>query len=703
MQNKIYVLLVSLLTALPIQVIAEEEAYPVALADNLSEDDYLGELPKVLTVSRLAQSAADAPSAVTVIDRATIRASGAVEIPELFRLVPGMYVGTNAGYIYNSNHVVSYHGIATAYAGTMQVMINGRSVYSPLFGGVKWSELPVAMADIERIEITRGPNAASYGANSYFAVINILTQHPTEVKGNSVLATHGNGRNEAFYRYGGKLNDLSYRITAGYREDDGLDNRNDFKRTRLLNAQADYRINDTNSLEFEFGIANGNREDGDAVKDYVLFVPRQREIVNHYQLIRWQHDISADSDFKLQAYHSFDRSSDNFTATNLRANARRLALENALADGVPLAIAQAGAAAFAATLLNDQISINNDVDTERFDIEAQHTLAPSANLRVVWGANLRLDTIYAPYYLGTKETDRFNLQRLFGHAEWRISDKVLTNFGGMVEHNSFTGTDISPRASINFKLTPKQTIRLGISSALRTPNYVEEKFNAKVIIPRIAPFPTGIAYTFANAGNVDPERIVSREIGYLGDFGKFTLDARIFNDEITDFISTPRIRNFVTPPGFVRLSSRPISAVNDGDVTINGFETQAKWRIGNSTNLLLNYGYVDITANPEDTASSINESAPRHTISGLLTHRFNSQWDASLAYYQTSKVSALGDGNAVDLIRRTDARLARKFNAGRYTGEVSAVVENLFNDHYEEFADYNTLKRRGRINIKLDF
>ena len=105
---------------------------PIHAADNnvrdLSEDDYLGDIPQVLTVSRLSQSIADAPSAVTIIDRNTIRASGAVDIPELFRLVPGMYVGTNAGYIYNSNHVVSYHGISTAYAGTMQVMINGRSI-----------------------------------------------------------------------------------------------------------------------------------------------------------------------------------------------------------------------------------------------------------------------------------------------------------------------------------------------------------------------------------------------------------------------------------------------------------------------------------------------------------------------------------------------------------------------------------------------
>ena len=321
----------------------------------------------------------------------------------------------------------------------------------------------------------------------------------------------------------------------------------------------------------------------------------------------------------------------------------------------------------------------------------------------MWGVNARLDNTYAPYWLGTKETNHFNLQRLFGHAEWRINDKLLMNLGSMVEHNSFTGTDISPRASINFKLTTNQTIRLGVSSALRTPNYIEEKFNAKVIIPRVAPFPTGVAYTFLDAGNVNPEKIVSREIGYLGEFGQFSLDAKIFNDEISAFITTPRIENFITPPGFFRLSGRPRSGENGGNVLVNGVETQAKWQIANDTNLLLNYAYVDITANEDDTTSNINESAPRHTISALLSHRFNSQWDASLAYYQTSATTQLGDGNPVDLIRKCDLRVARKFNSGRWNGEVSAVVENLFNSHYQEYAEYNTLKRRTRVGLSLAF
>lgn len=670
-----------------------ENAWPLHLAsENLSEDDYIGEVPRVLTVSRLSQSMADAPSTATILDRETIRASGAIDIPELFRLVPGMYVGTNAGYVYNTNHAVSYHGMTSAYSGAMQVMINGRSVYSPLFGGVNWSELPIAIADIERIEITRGPNAASYGANSFFGAINIITQNPAEQAGASVNATHGNGRNESFARYAGKLNDLDYRVTAGYREDDGLDKRNDFKRTRLLNAQANYQLSTNNSLEFEFGLADGARGEGNINEDNILFLPRTKQIDNHFGLIRWRHNISDTSDFSLQAYHNYDRSDDETTSINLR----------------PLLPAP-----FRPFLASDAAFVKNEVIQERTDIEAQHTFSIGNSMRTVWGGSVRQDTMYAPHYLATKKTDRFNLQRLFGHVEWRPFEKLTLNTGAMLEHNDFTGTDISPRASINFKLNPSHTFRLGVSSALRTPNYLEEKFQDRLVLPLTQPNPLPlnpsalIAQFRANKGHVDPEQIISRELGYLGKFGNLQLDVRAFSDRINDVIRFDQRTDFTAPVNTILLN--PLldidvnSANNRGSAAVEGLEWQANWAFTSKTKLMLNHAYIHIRETQDGLKVEYIDSAPRNTVSALITHRVNQNWDASFAYYQTSEVHSLGDGNRVDLARRTDARLARQFNSGRWKGEVSAVVENLFNEHYEDFADYNTLKRRGRINLRLDF
>jgi iron complex outermembrane recepter protein len=653
----------------------------------LDENDYIGEVPIVLSVSRLSQSKSDAPSAVTVIDKDMIRAAGIVDLPEIFRLVPGFYVGINAGFVHNTNHVVSYHGMTTAYAGSMQVLIDGRSVYSPLYGGVQWSELPLALADIERIEVTRGPNAASYGANSYFGVINIITQHPSRVTGNTVIATHGNGRNELFYRMGGKLGDLNYRATTGYRQDDGLDNRNDFKRTRIFNMRADYQVDNTNNLEFEFGLSDGARGEGDINEDQFVFLPRTKQITNHYQLIRWRHNIAQDSDFSLQAYHSFDRSNDQTTSINLR----------------PVVDALLGPGS-GALLLNDTISIRNLVETERFDIEAQHNFSIGEDLRVVWGGSVRRDTMHAPFYLGSNKTDQFDLQRLFGHMEWSPHDRLLFNAGAMIEHNDFTGTDTSPRISANFKMAPNHTLRLGVSSALRTPTYLEEKFNRFFFVPTVLPGTTLLQQYDANLGNVEPERIVSREIGYLGKIGAFDVDARLFYDIISDYIDRRDI-NFVVPPGFVLVTDPENieGSVNTGTADVNGFETQVKWQLAKKTNAIFNFSHVRIRETKPSLARNFEQSMPSNTISALFTHQFNRHWDASLAYYQTSEATLLGDGDPVDLIRKCDVRLARNFNAGNWSGEVSAVIENLFNDHYQEFADYNTAKRRARLNIILNF
>ena len=677
MNNKKYQLMLALLFLAQFIIAHAEEINLV------SEDDYIGDVQKVLTVSRLSQPLSDAPSAVTVIDRETIRASGIVDLPEIFRLVPGMYVGTNAGYIYNTNHAVSYHGMTTAFSGSMQVMINGRSVYSPLFGGVNWSELPLAITDIERIEVTRGPNAASYGANAYFGAINIITQQPSEAAGNTIIATHGNGRNEAFYRHGGELADLHYRVTVGYREDDGLDNRADFKRTRFLNAQADYQINPTNNLEFEFGLADGARGEGDFIQEAKLFLPRTKQTNNNYQLARWRHNVSEESDFSLQAYRAFHRSDVSATSVNLRPTFGRRGR----------------------FLLNDTITVEDIVETERYDIEAQHNFTLGNQIRAVWGGSVRRDTMFAPYNLGTNETDYFNLQRLFGHMEWQANNKLVLNLGAMVEHNDFTGTDTSPRASINFKPSPNHAFRVGISSALRTPSYIEEKFNRGLKFPTTIRNTTFLFQQFADKGNVNPEQIVSREIGYLGKLGEVGVDVRLFHDKISDHIRFVDVKDFVPPPGFVLLNPNINNgnAVNGGNAEIDGIETQVKWPIAKSTHVLLNYSYVHIRQTKAKLKGDFTESAPRNTLSALLTHQFSSNWDASLAYYQTSEVTALGDGTKVDLIRRCDVRLARKFNAGKWDGEVSGVVENLFDSHYQEFADYNTLKRRARVNVILNF
>ena len=138
-----------------------------------SEEDIFGDIPVSYTATRLSQSVHDSPVSVTIIDKDMIEAYDPHELIDVLRLVPGFQVVHPSGFRAST----SYHGLGGEFSARMQVQIDGRSVYSPILGHVEWTELPIEPEDIERIEVIRGPNAASYGANSFTAIVNIITHH----------------------------------------------------------------------------------------------------------------------------------------------------------------------------------------------------------------------------------------------------------------------------------------------------------------------------------------------------------------------------------------------------------------------------------------------------------------------------------------------------------------------------------------------
>lgn len=662
---------------------------PHAADTLMSEDIYLEDIPTVLTVSRLAQPASDAPSAVTVIDRETLRAAGIVDLADAFRLVPGMYVGHNAGYFHSVNPSVSHHGLNDAYSRRMQVLIDGRTVYQPMYGGVQWSDLPLTIEDIARIEVTRGPNAASHGANAFLGVINVITLHASESLGNSTTLTAGSTRKEIIQRHGAQHGDLHYRISLGYRNDEGIRDRDDTKHIRLLNLRADYRLSDRDELEFQFGFNGGPRQEGLLEEDPLVFLPRSKEVTSHFESLRWRRNLQPGSDFELHAYHSYDKSDDRVTSADLQP----------LFDPIPLA--------------SPRISFGNDIVTERYDIEAQHTFSPTRDTRVVWGGGARQDRADAPLLFGTDETQRFHLYRLFGHGEWRAREWLLLNVGAMLEHNNLTGSDISPRASANFSLTPHHSLRFGISRATRTPTYLEEKFNWRNLVPTQVPGLTFFEQQFLNPGGLEPETILSREIGYLGTFGRLSIDARLFHDEIRDLITQYKIEPFPVPAGLTPIDSDTIGHRNSGDITAKGFEMQLQLRFGTHSRIIANYARVRLepdmnstlftSAGEERRFRELGNAMPDDTISILAWHRFAQHWTASLAYYQSSSTEMPGDGNTVASARHWDGRLARNFSLGRTQAEIALVAQNLFDQEYDEFARYNTMSRRAFVQLRLEY
>jgi len=242
---------------------------PALARAEITESDFLDDLPVVLSASRLSQPVNETPAAVTVIDQAMIRASGFRDIPDLLRLVPGFSVA----YTRDNTWAIGYHGMADAFSRRFQVLVDGRSIYSAAYGQVSWGELPLSIDDIERIEVVRGPNAATYGANAFLAVINIITKDPSQTLGDFASVQYGEqGMSGLTLRHGGEQGDLRYRVTLSAQtrdrfETDVRDGNVAAKmyeetQTYFLSGRGDYRISSSDEFSAQFGLSVGDWQAG---------------------------------------------------------------------------------------------------------------------------------------------------------------------------------------------------------------------------------------------------------------------------------------------------------------------------------------------------------------------------------------------------------------------------------------------------------
>lgn len=632
----------------------------------LTEQDFLAEIPVVLSAARLSQPVSQAPVAVSIIDRDMIRASGFRQIADLLRLVPGFYVGQVNG----NQPVVSYHGLSNEFSPGLQVLVDGRSVYTPLFGAVDWSDLPFALEDIERIEVVRGPNAASYGANSFLSVINIITRHAGQDRGGHASASIGEKRiRDGVLRYGGGIRDgLDYRLTAGYRADDGFDNVFDEQHVRFANLRVDYRATPTNTLLFEIGGTEAEREHGFFDCEATFDCARVQNIHNHFQLLRWQHSGNDDNEIAVQLFHNYGRNSEVLARS-------------------PLLLPQ-----FDGTFI--EFVADSAAVLDRYDAELQQTIGFGSRFRLVWGASARYDEVESPLFFNTAEALSSRLFRVFGHGEWRVTPKLLVQGGALFENNSFTGSDVSPRLAVNYLVLPQHSLRASISRALRTPTFFQEKADFKFEAGRF------LLQPFLSSGGLEPERITSREIGYVGNLAaaSLTLDLRLFRDDLDDLIRT-------TPRPFPPAVNGATTSFENGDsATIQGAEAQIRWRPWAGSQLLFNYAHIDVDSpNP-----NIERNSPSNIVSALATQRFPHAVYASIAYYQVSSRNPSFDrpfelAAPIPLSRRLDLRLAKRFKtAWSRDNEAAITLQNVLGG-YQDFRPENIHDRRAFFTLSVAF
>ena len=284
-------------------------------------EDEFSDLPVVFSDDTLEQAPSRAPVAISSIDRDLIEASGARTIPEVLRLIPGIVVGHSVNDFGDKPLLVAaYHGHSDQYSKQMNVLIDGRSIYDPLLGGVNWYNIPIVIDDIERIEVTRGPNASTYGSNSFMAVINIITRHAAEDQGHFARVNAGNHDIfDATYRYGGNNGDLDYRVTLATVNDDGQDradgaNANDDVSSGLIDYRLDFQINTKNQLTYTGSYGRTEQQAEQTLRPETEIKKPQREIqdTNAHQLLRWDSTINKEQSFIVKYFFNYLKEEDAY-------------------------------------------------------------------------------------------------------------------------------------------------------------------------------------------------------------------------------------------------------------------------------------------------------------------------------------------------------------------------------------------------------
>ena len=656
------------------------------------EDIFFSDLPIVASVSRLPQALSEAPGAVTVIDRDMIRASGARNFADLLRLVPGFQVAPPS----QDSAVVAYHGLSNEeYSPRVQVLIDGRSQYSPLFkSGVNWNLLPVVLQNIERIEVIRGSNTVSYGSNAFLGVINIITQDPSQTQGWMVAANHGNSsvRDETI-RWGGKAGSADVRMTYHQLGDDGLRKMlvgstwidpHDSRHSSVFDLRIDMPLTDRDELQVVISNATDRSQYG---RPGSLSDPFRDYSQNSTALsAEWRRALGLGEEVKLRYSHVQDWASGAF----LEKGASFTGIDG---KNVP-----------AFDYWN-----NTGGESVTDELDFQHILALSPKVRGVWGASAKHVSLFSPYQFSTNNWQNRSSYRVFGNLEWRPDRDWLFNLGSSLEYDTIAEWMFDPRASVSYHVTPEHTLRLIASRAHRSPS-LYEAYGYTRKSPIAATNPVDITY-YAAPG-LQPERIDTLELGYLGEWksARASFDLRAFHERVPNRIQiVPYALPAAAPDDrdhqdirsgraadVINNSNYPYgradAALNLERVVIQGYEYQLKWQPFEQTRLMYSHSYTRTYANLDESAVAddvlyntlkisrqTTESAPRNAQSAMIIQRLPFDIEASVMYYKSGWMSWKRNSHTRPY-ERVDWRLAKAFRFGGTSAEIAYTAQMANHD-----------------------
>ena len=663
-----------------------------SFAESISEDDGLLDLsleelisldvPDVTSVSRKKQRLMDSAAAIYVITNDDIRRSGVTSIPEALRMVPGMQVARLNGNTWS----ISTRGFNYIFANKLLVLIDGRTVYSPLFSGVNWDVQDTMLEDIDRIEVIRGPGAALWGANAVNGVINIITKYAADTQGGLLSAGFGS-EEKAFgaYRYGGKFGDDGhYRAYVKAFERDALhpsdtvENPADDWNMQRAGFRTEWQAQSGADITVQGDIYQGTTRPPLRIADpdlsssaFVTLTDKSRDQKGGNISAHFKKVLSDTSDYSLRAIY------DNYQNFDYRITEKR----------------------------------------DTLDFEFQHYFKPWAKHNLVWGASYRatfyeIDKTKYMYFLDGSEKETNHLYNIFVQDDIVLNSKWDLTLSSRFEHNDFTGFEVQPNARLTWRPTENRTFWSAISRAVKTPSLSDTKLqtNGITISGRN---PTYVVPISGNE-NLKSEKLTAFELGYREVFNQsLRFDSTIFFNQYKDIQAYDQ--GFECPtgnlefrdgvyvcyqPGITNPVIIPSQLTNGIEAQSYGFETVIDWQAKNWWKLQFTYSWFNIEATPnkadeygflQANKELIENQSPNHTANIRSNMNLPDNWylDVWLRYMSPIKSAGVSAHSTMDF------RLAKKLSDNV---EVSFIGQNIFDSSRLEFSE--TLSGLGATEIE---
>ena len=623
---------------------------------------------EVSIASKTARKASQIAAAITVLTADDIRNSLATTIPDALRLVPGLQVAR----IDAHNWVVSSRGFGDRSTNKLLVMIDGRSIYSHLYGGVLWDQHDVVLDDIERIEVIRGPGASVWGANAVNGVINIITRSALDIQsGTTVTATAGSEMSYTSLRTSGAMSENgAYRAYAKYRNqddavyhggskaDDGWD---DWRTGFRMDWQGD---NDTH-ITLQGDMHRGNFSERIRALDFAppfsQLITDDVDVWGHNILARWSTTLSGGGRSELQAYYDKQQ--------------------------------------------RDQWVLEESTTT--YDINYNYQLPRLGRHEIIVGGGYRYidnelpdgDISIGQLRLFTPEQRDDELFSFFAQDEIEVlNDTLWLTLGIKLEDNDYSGFETQPNIRLRWALSEGHMLWGAVSKAIRTPSRAEH--DSFIVLDIVNTGPPPVALILQANKDFDSEELIAWELGYRF-IGSDTLSfdlSLFFNDyddlrsaESLGFISTP----LTAPPAVGAL----ITTTNGLSAKSYGLEMSVDWRPSEQWQVNLSYAYIDIRMHIK---SSSNDAFPNST-EGLSPEN---QFTVSSNYQVKNNLQFNLIGRYVDELPTNNTDAYFELDAGlewqlkpRLT--LSLVGRNLIDAEHRETSD--TLFSTVQTQVQREF